>query len=381
MSSTATTPLLLITHEFYPKRGGIATYAEEMTLAAQKAGYEINVWASNREGMMDRSTPFPLFPIPNIGSLGWTCRHATATMLRTHRAQVERSLVYLPEPGPIFTMMYAPLLFLPKPKALALTLHGTEILRFSRPPHRKFLFNRLLKRADRIGVVSNYNRELLLGKFPATDPEKIRVVPGALRHDFSNPPARKRDRLYARVRIITVGRIHPRKGQHYVMEALAQLPENLRAEVEYHIVGPVVKGGLGYVEQLRKTADECGVHVEFVGEVDDDELPQIYADADIFAMTSVQSGISIEGFGLVYLEAAACGLPVVAHDTGGVAEAVRNGESGFVIQPGDTAALTEAITKLIESPQLREEMANAGKTRAAELSWQTNVEAHFGKLM
>lgn len=377
MSASTDSPVLLVTHEFYPKRGGIATYAEEMALAAQKAGYEIEVWASNREGMLDRETPFPLRPIPNVGSLNWTCRHATATMLRTERAQVERSHLYLPEPGPIFTMMYAPILGLPKPKALSLTLHGTEILRFSRPPHRKFLFKRLLRQADRVGVVSDYNRDLLLEKFPSVDPAKICVVPGALRHDFDDPPPRKRDRLYSRCRIITVGRIHPRKGQHFVIDALARLPENLRAEVEYQIVGPIVKSGRAYADQLKQTAEASGIAVEFLGEVEDEELPQIYADADIFAMTSIQSGISIEGFGLVYLEAAACGLPVIAHRTGGVAEAVRHEESGLVIEPGDDEALTTALARLIESPQLREQMATAGKARAAELSWRANVDAHL----
>ncbi len=368
----------MVTHEFYPKRGGIATYVEEMALAAQEMELDIEVWASNRAGMLDRKTPFPLKPIPNRGSLGWPCRFATAAMLRRHRKLVERSALYLPEPGPIFTMMYAPLLGLPKPKFLALTLHGTEILRFSRPPHRRILFNQLLRQADRIGVVSEYNRNLLLEKFPAIDPSKIRVVPGALRHDFTDPPTRKRDRLYAKVRVITVGRIHPRKGQHYVMEALARLPDKLREEVEYHIVGPIVKSGRDYAEQLKATAAQAGIPVEFVGEVEDEELPQIYANADIFAMTSIQSGISIEGFGLVYLEAAACGLPVIAHRTGGVAEAVRHEQSGLVIEPGDTEALTAALARLIESPQLREEMAKAGQARAAELSWRANVDAHLG---
>ncbi|GHC13164.1 glycosyltransferase family 4 protein [Cerasicoccus arenae] len=380
MSASNDTPILLVTHEFYPKRGGIATYAEEMALAVQATGRDISVWASNRTGMLDRKTCLPLQPIANVGSLGWTCRHATATKLRTQRAEVERSILYLPEPGPIFTMMYAQLLGLPKPKALVLTLHGTEILRFSRLPHRKFLFNRLLRQADRIGVVSEYNRGLLIQKFPLVDQSKIRVVPGALRHDFEDPPSRKRDRLYSRVRVITVGRIHPRKGQHYVIEALARMPEDQRSQVEYHIVGPIVKSGREYVEQLKKTAAESGIPVEFVGEVEDDELPQQYADADIFAMTSVQSGISIEGFGLVYLEAAVCGLPVVAHHTGGVAEAVRHEQSGLVVEPGDEDALTSAFIRLIDSPQLREEMATAGKARAAELSWQANVDAHFSEL-
>lgn len=377
MSTHSHSPVIMVTHEFYPKRGGIATYAEEMALAAQAMGYDLEVWASNRDGMLDRTTPFPLKPIPNVGSLGWTCRLATAAMLRQHATQVQRSTLYLPEPGPIFTLMYAQLLGLPRPKALALTLHGTEILRFSRPPHRRYLFNRLLQRADRVGVVSDYNRKLLLEKFPNTDPQKICVVPGALRHDFDNPPPRKRDRLYSRCRIITVGRIHPRKGQHYVIEALARLPESLRAEVEYHIVGPVVKGGREYADQLKHTAAQAGIPVEFVGEVEDEALPQIYADADIFAMTSIQSGISIEGFGLVYLEAAACGLPVVAHRTGGVAEAVRHEESGLVVEPEDAEALTAALGRLIESPELRDQMAKAGQKRAAELSWRHNVTAHL----
>ncbi|MGE9296239.1 MAG: glycosyltransferase family 4 protein [Puniceicoccales bacterium] len=374
MSASSPQRVILVTHEFYPKRGGIATYAEEMALAAQEMGWQVEVWASDRPGMRNRHTPFPLQPIKNKGSLDWPCRLATASKLRCNGEDLRDSLVYFPEPGPILTMMYAPVLGITRPRKLAITLHGTEILRFSRTPWRKFLFRRFLAHCDRIGVVSDYNRKLLLEKMPSVDASRIRVVPGALRHDFATPPARQRPDD-GRVRVITVGRIHPRKGQHYVMQALAALPDALRSKVEYHVVGPVVKEH--YANELKAAAQQAGVPVVFVGEVEDADLPQHYADADIFAMTSVQSGVSVEGFGLVYLEAAACGLPVIAHDTGGVAEAVRHEQSGLVVQPDDTEALTSAFARLIESPELRQQMATAGQARAAELSWKNNVAAHF----
>jgi len=374
MSAANLEPILLVTHEFFPKRGGIATYAEEMALAAHEAGWPIEVWASDRLQKTSRETPYPLQRIHNRGTLDWPCRLVTASKMRVNGKELRESVLYLPEPGPILTMMYAPLLGITRPKRLVVTLHGTEILRFRRSALRRRLFRRFLDQCDRIGVVSEYNRKLLRKKFPSVDESRIRVVPGALRHDFANPPTRKR-RPDGHVRLITVGRIHPRKGQHFVIKALAKLPKALRDKVEYHIVGPVVKSK--YAEQLKATADQAGVPVKFVGEVDDDCLPQHYVNADIFAMTSVQSGVSVEGFGLVYLEAAACGLPVVAHDTGGVAEAVRHEQSGFVLPPGDTPELTGALRRLIESPELRKKMAAAGQARAAELSWSANVDAHF----
>jgi len=374
MSAPKSESITLVTHEFFPKRGGIATYAEEMARAAQEADYPIEVWASDRPGMRERPVPFPLKPIPNRGSLDWPCRLATASKLRANGAQLREGVLYLPEPGPILTMMYAPMLGITRPRRIIITLHGTEILRFTRTPWRRALFARFLQRCDRIGVVSEYNRKLLQRKVPSVDQARIRVVPGALRRDFDAPPPRKRPDD-GRVRVLTVGRIHPRKGQHFVMQSLAQLPEAMRNKVDYHIIGPVVKKH--YVEKLQADARHAGVPVTFVGEVDDGALPQHYADADIFALTSVRSGESVEGFGLVYLEAAACGLPVVAHDTGGVAEAVRHEQSGFVVPPGKSKRLTDAFRRLLESPELRAQMAQAGKARAAELSWAHNVEAHF----
>jgi phosphatidylinositol alpha-1,6-mannosyltransferase len=94
-------------------------------------------------------------------------------------------------------------------------------------------------------------------------------------------------------------------------------------------------------------------------------------------MTSIPHGHSIEGFGLVYLEAAAHGLPVVGHDVGGVSEAVADGITGLLVPPHRPAQLTAAFEKLITSPALRRQLGQAGRTWAHRNCWTQSAEALF----
>lgn len=372
--------IVMLTHEFYPKRGGIAIYCEEMAKAAVKRGYNLAVWAPQHLALANHSMPFPLKPLNNRGSLNWPCRIITATEIIKHYKSINDATLYLPEPGPIITAMYLQLTMPLPGKRKVMTLHGSEILRFTRSPHRTFLFKKLLAQMDRIGVVSKYVGGLLLAKFPEVK-GKIEIVSGALRSDFfgvhpAEPQANLSDQPADKLRIITVGRIHPRKGQHFVIAALGLLPAALKATVEYHIIGPIVQQG--YFEQLHDMAEQSNISINFVGEVGDDRLHHHYTQADIFCMTSAQQATSIEGFGLVYLEASYCGLPIVAHDTGGVSEAVRDGETGIIVSPGNTQHLAQALQKLIANPALRKQLGAAGRQRVRELSWSENVEMLFG---
>jgi glycosyltransferase involved in cell wall biosynthesis len=119
--------------------------------------------------------------------------------------------------------------------------------------------------------------------------------------------------------------------------------------------------------------------VRFLGDIADEKLGEIYAQADIFAMTSMPHKQSIEGFGLVYLEAGAHGLPVVAHDIGGVPEAVTHGETGLLVQPGDAVGLTAAFAQLMADAALRQSMGAAGRERARRHSWQDSARTLFGQ--
>jgi glycosyltransferase involved in cell wall biosynthesis len=141
--------------------------------------------------------------------------------------------------------------------------------------------------------------------------------------------------------------------------------------VEYWIVGRSVRGG--YEAELRQRAQRSPVTVSFFGSIDNDDLELIYGRADIFAMTSISHGQSVEGFGIAYLEASSFGLPIVGHAIGGVPEAVRHGETGLLVPPGDTHALTEALRQLVTDRNLRERLGANGAIWARDHSWRDSA--------
>jgi glycosyltransferase involved in cell wall biosynthesis len=176
--------------------------------------------------------------------------------------------------------------------------------------------------------------------------------------------------------VLTVGRLHPRKGQLLTLQALQILPPELRARIEYWVVGGQSKGG--YETTLRAAAAALpDLSVRFFGSMPDEELASIYERADIFAMTSVNLDRSVEGFGLVYLEAAAHGLPVVAHDVGGVSEAVIDGVTGLLVPPHRPVQLAAAFEKLIHDEPLRRRLGAAGREWASRNCWKESAEALF----
>jgi phosphatidylinositol alpha-1,6-mannosyltransferase len=373
----AAAPLAVLTHEFFPYRGGIAVYVEETARAAAAAGWAVTVWAPDHPALRERPWPFALRPVPMRGSQDWTDRFALARAIKDAAEELARAVVWLPEPGALLTAMYLRAFRRLPARRLVLTLHGSEILRFAARPHRRALFQNLLDQADRVGVVSQFNRTLLSERFRVT-PAKLVVVPGALRHDCADTPAPPAKLPGAPLVMLTVGRVHPRKGQHCVLEALALLPPAARARLEYRVAGPVVDPA--YQRHLEKLARDSGATVRFLGEIPDSDLPRLYAEADLFALTPVPHGPSLEGFGLVYLEAAAHGLPALAHRTGGVPEAVRDGVTGLLADPADRATLAAALARLIEDAALRARLAHAARTRAHERTWADNVAELFGGL-
>ena len=366
-ASAGEPPVFFITHEFYPRRGGIATYTEELARAAADLGLGVEVWAQQAETAADKADwPFRLRRLPLRGTHDLTCQIQLARELVRHRRQLRHATVYLPEPGPMLTMMLLQYFHAFRPRRLVLTFHGSEILRFARSPFRRFLARRLIRYAARVSVVSGYTQQLLLQHFPEAA-DKILLTPGALRSDFAVVPAsaaKQGDKIV----VLTVGRIHPRKGQLLTLRALQALAPDVRRRLEYWVVGTANKGD--YEAQLRAAAAaQPDLSVRFLGDLPDGELSGVYERADIFAMTSVTLDHSVEGFGLVYLEAAAHGLPVVAHDVGGVGEAVVDGVTGLLVPPDRPARLAAAFESLIHDPALRRRLGEAGRGWATRNRW------------
>jgi glycosyltransferase involved in cell wall biosynthesis len=366
-------------------RGGIATFTEEIARATASLGYNVEVWAQAAPAHAEKDDwPFRMRRLPLKGSHDLWCQLRLARELIRHRRDLRHATVYLPEPGPMMTMMLLQFFHAFRPRRLVLTFHGSEILKFARSPIRRLLARQLIRHATRVSTLTNYTQELLLENFPEAA-DKIFLTPGALRSDFAVVPPKPASREPVepvlekekdKIVVLTVGRLHPRKGQLLTLQALQVLPPQVRARLEYWVVGGQSKGG--YEASLRAAAAKCpDLAVRFFGNLPDEELASVYDRADIFAMTSVNLDHSIEGFGLVYLEAAAHGLPVVAHDVGGVSEAVMDNVTGLLVPPERPAQLAAAFEKLIHDPALRRRLGSAGREWATRNCWKESAEALF----
>ena len=378
MPPRSPTRLVMVTHEFFPHRGGIAVYAAEMASAAAALGYAVEVWApALPAGNQEPAWPFVVRRLPIDSSHSLRNQWRMARELQKQHDQLHEAILYVPEPGPLLSMLLLQFFDDLPPGRLVITLHGSEILKLALRPLMRWSTRRLLARADRVSVVSQHALQLLNRYFPNAT-QKIVLTSGALRADFhSTPPApRAAQPAGHKIIILTVARLHPRKGQLRVLEALTALPAELKARFEYWMVGAHSKEG--YETALRVAATSGGFRVKFLGDVPDDRLSPIYAQADIFAMTSMPHRFSVEGFGLVYLEAGAHGLPVVAHAIGGVPEAVVDNETGLLVSADDPTALTAAFARLIEDPALRRRLGEAGNLRARSRTWQDNAVTLFG---
>lgn len=366
--------LFVITHEFFPKRGGIATFTEEMALASQQIGWEVEVWAQHAEEHESGNWPFHVWRLPLKGTHDFSCQLRLAIQLIKRRRDLRRATVFLPEPGPMLTLMLLQRFHAFRPRNLYLTFHGSDVLKFYHNPLIRPMARQLITRARLVSVLTDYTAGLIESMFPEARGKLVKT-PGALRSTFPWEHLGERQSR-DRIRILTVARIHPRKGQMETLRALKKLPEESRQKIEYWIVGTTSRPN--YEKALREEAANCDFPVNFTGGVDDIELQDIYRQSDVFAMTSLDYGKSVEGFGLVYLEASAHGLPVIAHAVGGVSEAVIGGKTGILVPPADEPALTRAIDKLILRPDLRNELGTNGRDWARQNNWRHSATALFG---
>src|SRR5207249_7603309 len=161
--------------------------------------------------------------------------------------------------------------------------------------------------------------------------------------------------------VVGVSRLVPRKGFDVLIEAAARLV------VAYPGLELAISGAGRDRRHLERLAARRQAPVRFLGRVPNHDLPALYACADVFAMAcrTRWAGLEQEGFGIVFLEAAACGVPQVAGDSGGASEAVVDGETGFVVRrPHDGTAVAAALSRLLDDPGLCRAQGRAARTRA-----------------
>jgi glycosyltransferase involved in cell wall biosynthesis len=217
------------------------------------------------------------------------------------------------------------------------------------------------KKATTIVTISKYSVEKIQ-KYYGIDPKMIHIVPNGVDTDFFRP---KSDQIMTRQQfglregpcVLFVGNLIPRKGLPYLIEAAKQIIRK-HPETTFAMAGEgPLKDRLINSVQKQKIAS----NFKFLGKVEENLLPSLYNTSDVFVLPSLQ-----EGQGIVLLEAQASRIPVVAFETGGVKEAVRNGKTGFLVNPKDSSALADAVIKLLDDKILREKMGLDGRKFVVE---------------
>ncbi len=172
--------------------------------------------------------------------------------------------------------------------------------------------------------------------------------------------------------ILSVGPIKPRKGYTMSLEAFALAKREI-PDLEYYIVGMVHDDS--FHQELLQSAREAGVadSVHFLGQVREEQLVALYRGCALFVLTPLTLGTQFEGFGLIYLEANACGRPVVGTRGCGAEEAIVDGETGFLVPQGKPEDAARAMVRLLRDPDLAARMGVAGRDRARLMSWDVTA--------
>lgn len=253
-------------------------------------------------------------------------------------------------------------------------VHGEEVTTTDGYDPRRRRRRRSLAQADGVVAVSRFTRDVLTQRF-AVPSERIELISnGVDLHRFRPRPRPAslvaRYGLAGKRVLLTVGRLYPRKGMDRVIESL---PGVLRyiPDLVYLVVGDGA-----YRPALEALARERGVqgHVVFAGAVPDDELVDHYALGDVFIMANrAMPDGDTEGFGLVFLEANACGLPVIAGRAGGSPDAVADMVNGILVNGEDQAEVARAILRLFDDEALRHRLRAGGTAVAETAGWNQRV--------
>ncbi len=244
--------------------------------------------------------------------------------------------------------------------------YGADLLEFDGRIGWGQILRRILHGADKVVAISKFTRQCLVDN--GVDAQRIQLVypsidPARFTATIDREEVRAAYGWSGKQVVLSLGRLVERKGQDTVIRALRSVAEQIPT-VHYAI------GGSGpHRQALEELAQSEGLaeRVEFLGFVTEAELGRCYAAADLFSMVSREIGAGeVEGFGIVYLEANAAGTAVLAGRSGGVEDAVADGESGLLVDPEDPDAVTEAIVHLLRDDALRRQLGAQGQARVCE---------------
>ena len=403
---------ILLTNDFPPKVGGIQSYLWELWRRLPPEDFVVYTAAYSGSQWWDAEQPFRvvrsrqpvLLPEPQLARRVKALASAWGADAVVIDPALPLALV-----GPHLGLPYG------------VVLHGAEVTVPGRLPASRHLMARALSQSSLLIAAGGYPeleaRRAMgqLGTAPAAVgagaepggdgpglwPPAVRIPPGVDTERFR--PLAHIDRVAARAHfglprsgplVVSVSRLVPRKGMDTLIEAASMLADSVPG------LSVAIAGAGRDRHRLERLAASARVPVKFLGKVPDGDLPRFYGSADVFALCcrSRWWGLEQEGFGIVLVEAAACGVPCVTVDSGGAGEAVVDAETGLVVpaprrtgalrpsdRSGQGASVAAALATLLQAPEEAERMGAAGRKRTEEeLSYDVlagRLEASLGGIV
>jgi phosphatidylinositol alpha-1,6-mannosyltransferase len=362
--------VLLVTNDFPPRPGGIQSFLHG--LVSRLPPEDVVVYTSRWRGWEEWDAQQPYVVV----------REDTSVLLPTPGVR-RRATVLLKEHGSDAAWFgaAAPLGLLASSlrdagaRRVVATTHGHEV-GWAMAPGARQLLRHIASSVDVVTYLGDYTRRRLAAALGEANAAKLeRLTPGVDAEMFRpglGAPVRERLGLADRPVVVCVSRLMPRKGQDVLIEALPQVQQSIPGAALLLVGGGPSRG------RLERLAVQGGVaeSVVFTGTVPWVELPAYFGAGDVFAMPcrTRLAGADVEGLGIVFLEAAACGLPVVAGDSGGAPDAVLDGETGVVVDGRSATVIAESVTRLLTDSAKARAMGKRGRQWVTEQwSWDRSL--------
>lgn len=361
--------LLLVSQDFPPSFGGIQTYSFELGRRLHDFWSMVEIIAPSDDGdsRIDDMLPGRVHRIDSRDDLlGLAILHRLPGMARRFRPDVALHVQWSTAMASLISRRLTGY-----PRRVVIAAHGRELLT-EHVGGRLYsdIRRRILSASDLVIANSRYTADLV--RDIGIEPERIRVANPGTDPDHFHP--RDTTELAGRLGVagrpvlFTSCRLVERKGVDTTLKALVRVIEEI-PEVVYLIAGEGQERA-----RLENLIGELGLgsHVQFLGRLRYHELPLYFSLADVFVMPARDESPDVEGFGIVFLEANACGTPVIGGRSGGVTDAVVDGETGLLVEPGDPDELASAIIRLLADPKFARSLAEAGRQRVIEsANWST----------
>ncbi len=357
---------LVVTNDFPPRQGGIESFVAALVTRIPPETVVVYTARMPAQEDVDRALPFPVHR-DRAGTLLPTARVAgrAARLLR-----VEGCTSVLFGAAAPLGLLTARLRAAGAIRLVGLT-HGHETW-WARTPGARWALRRIGEDTDVLTCLGDYTRGVLAGALsPAAAERMVRLAPGVdaerFRPGSGGPEVRAALGIPADAPVIVcVARLKPRKGQDVLIRALPEI----RRRVPDALL--LLVGGGPDRPRLERLVDRVGVRraVRFTGSVPWAELPPYFDAGDVFAMPcrTRRLGLEPEALGIVFLEAAASGLPIVVGDSGGAPDAVRDGDTGYVVSGTSTGAVAARVGDLLADRELAARMGQRGR-RWVQRDW------------